>query len=111
MVSRAGTRSEIQWRMRLKTPGDSGNDDVRDRIAPLEGQLEIYDALGQALNRRTEVFSAVDSAETVGDAISNLRALLGVSEVGALALLEMQFRRLPRDERLEDAGAPARVAR
>ena len=85
-------------------PGDSGNDDVRDRIASLEGQFEIYEALGQALDRRTEVFSAVEGAETVGDAISNLRALLGVSEVGALALLDMQFRRLPRDERSKILG-------
>jgi DNA gyrase/topoisomerase IV subunit A len=62
-------------------------------------QLEMLDALQVAIARRVEVTEAVVSAEDQSDAVQRLRGLLEVSEVGAIHILNMEWRRFTRSER------------
>jgi len=77
--------------------GDEGSDDAirKDRA---EARLQILDALVTALDRRGEVLAAVFEAEDTEVARRAVIDLLGVSELGADAVLELQVRRLSRRE-------------
>lgn len=62
-------------------------------------QLAIIEAIALGMERRSEVFAAVEAAEDSEDALARVRALLGVDDEGASAVLEMQLRRLTREQR------------
>jgi hypothetical protein len=67
----------------------------------LDDRLAILDVLVAAVERRSEVFAVVESSEDPEDAVRRLQDLLGVSEVGAIEVLNMQWRRLTRRDRTE----------
>lgn len=92
------------------------NDDGTDRErrlevlnAPVPGadtaadrqRLEILEAILAALERHHEVSDVVASSETASEARARLRELLGISQVAATEILNMQWRRLARAERQE----------
>lgn len=60
----------------------------------LREQLAIYSAVHAAASRWPEVSALVAEAEQADDARQRLRALLGVSELGANAILDTQLRRI-----------------
>jgi DNA gyrase/topoisomerase IV subunit A len=62
-------------------------------------RLEILEAILAAIDRHSEVSDVVASSETADDALAHLRELLGISQVGAMEILNMQWRRLARAER------------
>lgn len=62
-------------------------------------KLKILEALVQAIDRREEVFTAIESAETVEEASHVLETLLNVEESPARAVLDMQARRWTQSER------------
>ncbi|GGO86905.1 hypothetical protein GCM10011584_10240 [Nocardioides phosphati] len=62
-------------------------------------QLAIIEAIALGMERRSEVFAAVEAAEDNEEALARVRALLGVDDEGASAVLEMQLRRLTREQR------------
>jgi DNA gyrase subunit A len=71
-------------------------------------RLEILDALVAAIERRSDVFDVVVSSPTADHARTRVAALLGISEIGATAVLDIQWRRLAELERsrvLEDRDA------
>jgi DNA gyrase subunit A len=70
--------------------------DVNDRK-----RLEILEAFLAAIDRRYEVSDVVASSETVEEARTGLRELLGVSQMAATEVLNMQWRRMARAERQE----------
>jgi hypothetical protein len=70
-----------------------------DRERARTQQLEMLEALQVAIARRVEVTEAVVSAEDQIDAVQRLRGLLGVSEVGAVHILNMEWRLFTRSER------------
>jgi DNA gyrase/topoisomerase IV subunit A len=67
-------------------------------------RLEILEAILAAIDRRSEVSDVVASSETAADALVRLRQLLGISQVGAMEILNMQWRRLARAERRDIQG-------
>jgi DNA gyrase subunit A len=62
-------------------------------------RLEILEAILAAIDRSCEVSDVVASSETADDARARLRELLGISHVGAMEILNTQWRRLARAER------------
>jgi DNA gyrase/topoisomerase IV subunit A len=64
-------------------------------------RLEILEAILAAIDRRSEVSDVIAASETAEDALPRLRELLGISQVGAMEILNMQWRRLARAERRE----------
>ena len=62
-------------------------------------ELMIVDALEQAMNRRDEVFQIIEDSEDVDEARRRVGQLLGVGELGSRAVLDLQARRLTRDQR------------
>lgn len=60
----------------------------------LRAQLAIYSAIHAALSRWPEVSALMAEAQQPDDARQQLRALLGVSELEANAILETQLRRV-----------------
>ncbi len=71
--------------------------DDRDR-RQLTDELEILDWILLAHARRTEVMDAVFLARTTDDARVALAELLGVTRVGAQAVLDQQIHRFTREE-------------
>lgn len=61
--------------------------------------LKILEALVQAIDRREEVFTAIESAETAEEASRVLETILNVEESPARAVLDMQARRWTQGER------------
>jgi len=53
-------------------------------------QLEIYEGVLTAFERRTEVLRTIESASDRLTAVFQLRRLLGVSQLQATAILELQ---------------------
>ena len=64
-------------------------------------RLELLEAILAAIDRRSEVSDVVASSESADDAVDRLRELLGISQMGAMEILNMQWRRLARAERRE----------
>jgi DNA gyrase/topoisomerase IV subunit A len=62
-------------------------------------ELMILDALLQAMDRRDEVLQIIEDSEDFDEARRRVGQLLGVGEIGSRAVLDMQFRRLTRDQR------------
>ncbi|WP_068269897.1 acetyltransferase [Aldersonia kunmingensis] len=62
---------------------------------------DITDALLTALERRHEVLDAIVDAEDRTEAIAAITALLGKSELGAEAILQMSLGQLTKSERLK----------
>ena len=61
-------------------------------------ELQILEALAQATERREEVFAAIAPAETQDEARAAVAKLLGVGEIRARAVLDMQARRWTQGE-------------
>ena len=62
-------------------------------------ELMILDALLRAMDRRDEVFQMIEDSENVDEARRGVGQLLGVDELGSRAVLDLQVRRLTRDQR------------
>lgn len=62
-------------------------------------QLEIYDGLLAAFDRRSEVLEALARAADRDAAIRTVRDLLGVSRVQAVAVIELQLHRFTTESR------------
>lgn len=60
---------------------------------------DIADALLTALERRHEVLDAIVDAENHAEAVSAIADLLGKSQLGAEAILDMKLKQLTKDER------------
>lgn len=63
------------------------------------GSVEILEALQCALDHREEVFQAIETAETHEEAVRAVGKILGVGDLGAHAVLDMQVRRWTAHER------------
>ena len=63
-------------------------------------ELMVVDALVQAIDRRDEVFQVIEDSEDVDEAIRRVGQLLGVDHLGGRVVLDLQARRLTRDQRL-----------
>lgn len=96
--------------MRLRR-GPRHEDDPRTRLERAERQLELFDALGRALERRTEVCAVVDESEDEAAAISAVQRMLDISETAARAVLDLQLRSLTaaNRERLADQARSLRL--
>ena len=62
-------------------------------------ELHILEAMVQAFERREEVFSAIEAAQTQDEARTAVAKLLGMDELQARAVLDMQARRWTQGER------------
>ncbi|RAX47968.1 DNA gyrase subunit A [Arthrobacter sp. AQ5-05] len=62
-------------------------------------ELHILEAMVQAIERREEVFAAIESAETHDEAYDAVAKLLGMDGLQARAVLDMQARRWTQGER------------
>jgi len=62
-------------------------------------ELMILNALVQAMGRREEVFQAIEDSEDEHEARRRVGQLLGVGELSSRAVLDLQVRRLTRDQR------------
>lgn len=61
-------------------------------------RLEILDAFVLALERRTDVFEVIAASESAEVAHRRLMELLNVSEIAAIAVLDLQARRFAKLE-------------
>jgi DNA gyrase subunit A len=61
--------------------------------------LAIYETLAFAMERRREVFEVVEASLDPDEAITGVHVLLGVPELHARAVLDLQLRRLTARER------------
>ena len=59
----------------------------------------VVDALVKAIDRREEVFKVIEDSEDVDEAIRRVGQLLGVDQLGGRVVLDLQARRLTRDQR------------
>ena len=59
----------------------------------------ILDALVRAMDRRDEVFQMIEDSEDADEAMRRVGQLLGVDELGSRVVLDLQSRRLTRDQR------------
>jgi DNA gyrase/topoisomerase IV subunit A len=91
---RALSDEEEQWQ----------RDAVRQR-------LEILDAISAALERRVEVMELIASSPSTDEARAHLAVLLGVSELCATAVLDLQWRRFAQLERSRIADERDRLRR
>ena len=62
-------------------------------------ELMILDALEKAMDRRDEVFQIIEDSEDEDEARRRVGQLLGVGELGSRVVLDLQVRRLTRDQR------------
>lgn len=72
-------------------------------------ELMILDALLRAMDRRDEVFQMIEDSENEDEARSRVGQLLGVDELGSRVVLDMQVRRLTRDQRQRLASRAAEL--
>ncbi len=72
---------------------------TRFRLRKAEERAHILRALGKALDRLDEVIALIRAAESAEAARSRLMELLDIDEVQAVAILDMQLRRLAALER------------
>lgn len=78
---------------------DQSDEDVQALLRSIDEQLVIFAAIEAALANRHAVVDALEVAVDVEDALQRLSGLLQIGELGAQAVLELQFRRLPVRER------------
>lgn len=62
-------------------------------------KLKILEVMVQAIDRREEVFTAIAAAQTPDEARDAVAKVLGVGEIRAHAVLDMQARRWTQGER------------
>jgi len=62
-------------------------------------RLEILDALVAALDRRQEVFDVIVASPSAEHARASIAGLLGITDIGAMAILDLQWRRFAELER------------
>jgi hypothetical protein len=79
--------------------GHSSEPSPDEMIRMITSQLEIYEALVAAQDRRAELLAIVEDAADQDAAIRGLSAGLGVSSIGARAVLDMQLRKLTVEDR------------
>jgi DNA gyrase subunit A len=77
---------------------DSDLTEEEPRLRVME-RLKILDALAVAIDRRDEVFDVIVTSPSADEAQSRIAALLGVTDSGAYAILDLQWRRLAELER------------
>ncbi|HEY3736894.1 MAG TPA: DNA gyrase subunit A [Jatrophihabitans sp.] len=78
--------------------------DETERRAYGEERLHILDALVAVLGRRNEFIELVTQSSSDEDAVARLRSEWGLSQVQAIAVLDLQIRRFAglNRERIED---------
>ncbi|MCX6500246.1 MAG: DNA gyrase subunit A [Arthrobacter sp.] len=64
----------------------------------IRDELMILDALLRAMDRRDEVFQVIEDSEDEDEARRRVGQLLGVDDLGSRVVLDMQVRRLTRDQ-------------
>lgn len=74
------------------------SDDAERRKDDVE-RLHILEALVSATARRAEVLQSIGDAANAPEAVAAMRDLLGVSEVAAEAVVDLQLRRFTEKER------------
>jgi len=65
----------------------------------IRDQLTVVDALVRAIDRRDEVFQVIEDSEDADEALRRVGRLLGVDKFGSRVVLDLQLRRLTRDQR------------
>lgn len=80
-----------------REPGDEEEEHWR-RDAARE-RLEILDAITAAIERRAEVMELIAASPSADEAKRGVAALLGVSELSATAVIDLQWRRFAQLER------------
>jgi DNA gyrase/topoisomerase IV subunit A len=75
----------------------------------IRDELMILDALLRAMDRRDEVFQVIEDSEDEDEARRRVGQLLGVDELGSRVVLDMQVRRLTRDQRQRLASRAAEL--
>lgn len=73
---------------------------TEDRAARLQASLEVLDAYVAAMDRPLDVLACISDSDTVVEAEAAVRDLLGVGSTGARAIMNLQFRRVTRTDRL-----------
>lgn len=69
-----------------------------ERREQLLRQVHILEALAQAIDRRGEVFAAIETSQTHQEALAAVGQVLGVAEIQSRAILDMQARRWTQGE-------------
>lgn len=69
-----------------------------ERREQLLQQVHILEALAQAIDRRGEVFAAIEASETHEEALVAVGQVLGIGEIQSRAILDMQARRWTQGE-------------
>ena len=77
----------------------SDNDETAHEQANARHRLEFLDAMLAAFERRVEVMDLIAESESADEARAPLRALLGISELAATAIIDLQIRRFAKLER------------
>lgn len=75
----------------------------------MRDELMILDALLSAMDRRDEVFRIIEDSENEDEARRRVGQLLGVDELGSRVVLDLQVRRLTRDQRQRLASRVAEL--
>lgn len=65
----------------------------------LRETLMILEVIIQAIDRREEVFQAIENTESFVETVAALKELLGVGDIRAHVVLDMQVRRFTLSER------------
>jgi DNA gyrase/topoisomerase IV subunit A len=65
----------------------------------LRQRLEILDAFVATIDRRVEVFDLIADSASADEAQTGIAALLGISDIAAGAVLDLQARRFTRGDR------------
>lgn len=72
-----------------------------ERQTAAKQRIEILDALLLSLDRRNEVAEVIAASDDPFEAQERVRELLGISDLGAMEVLNMQWRRTTRKDREE----------
>lgn len=78
----------MRWRRRDPEPT------LDEKLKHLQARLHVMEGLLLALTERATVLDVLDAASSVDDAIVRLGQRLGLDEVQATAVTDMQLRRL-----------------
>jgi len=84
--------------MRFRRKKDQAQE-REDQKKSLDEAIIMADVRLLGVSRRSEVLTVIETAEDLDEAREKLQALLGIDWVGATAILDLQFRRLPARER------------
>jgi DNA gyrase/topoisomerase IV subunit A len=74
-------------------------------------RLEILDAVIAAIERRVEVFDLMAGSSSAEEAHSRLAVLLGTSDIGTVAVLDLQARRFTTQDRQRIVDEQAELRR